>query len=123
MGKTSCNLDQDLCSVMLIQQMQCSFLRPPGLEFAILYLEGSVISFLLTILRGSAGSVQHICTQRWPKPHLISFIEGYIEGPVLVNLTSLSCTWLLGMVNNDHQIVLYMFSIVLYQGYHPSICL
>ena len=46
-------------------------LRPPGLEFRILCLEDSVISFISP----SSGPVYPICAQRWPKARYISFLE------------------------------------------------
>ena len=45
-------------------------LRPPGLEFRILCLEDSVISFISPSSGGSPGPV---CAQRWPKARFISF--------------------------------------------------
>ena len=42
-------------------------LRPPGLEFRIMCLEGSVISFISPSSGGSPGPVWPICAQRWPK--------------------------------------------------------
>ena len=48
-------------------------LRPPGLKFQILCLEGSVISFLSPCSGRSPGTVQLICARRWPKTPLISF--------------------------------------------------
>ena len=47
-------------------------LGPPGLEFRILYLEGSGISFISPFSRGSPGRVRPICAQRWPKTPFIS---------------------------------------------------
>ena len=48
-------------------------LRPPGLEFRILCLEDSVISFISPSSGGSPGPAQPICAQRWPKAQFISF--------------------------------------------------
>ena len=45
----------------------------PGIEFRILCLEDSVISFISPSLGGSPGPVQPICAQRWPKARFISF--------------------------------------------------
>ena len=41
-------------------------LRPPGLDFRILCLEDSVISFISPSSGGSPGPVYPICAQRWP---------------------------------------------------------
>ena len=46
-------------------------LRPPGLEFRILCLEDSVISFISPSSGGSPGPVLPICGQRWPKARFI----------------------------------------------------
>ena len=46
-------------------------LRPPGFEFRILCLEGSVIS---PSSGDSTGQVQPICAQTWPKARFISFL-------------------------------------------------
>ena len=48
-------------------------LRPPGLEFRILCLEDTVISFISPSSGGSPGPVWPICAQRWPKARFISF--------------------------------------------------
>ena len=50
-------------------------LRPPGLEFQILCLEGSVISVIWPSSGGSPDPVLPIWAQRWPKTSLISFIS------------------------------------------------
>ena len=50
--------------------------RPPGLEFRILCLEGSVISFILPSSGGSPDPVYHICAQGWPKTPFISLTPG-----------------------------------------------
>ena len=43
-------------------------IRSPALEFRIRCLKGSATSFITPSSGGSPGSVQHICTHRWPKP-------------------------------------------------------
>ena len=45
-------------------------LRPPGLEFRILWLEGSVISFISPPSGGSPGPAQPICAHMWPNTPL-----------------------------------------------------
>ena len=50
-------------------------LRPPGLEFRILCLEDSVISFISPSSGGSPGPVYPICAQRWPKARFILFLS------------------------------------------------
>ena len=47
-------------------------LRPPGLAFRILCLEGSVISFISSFSGGSPGPVKPI--DIWLKPHSFHFI-------------------------------------------------
>ena len=47
-------------------------LRPPGFEFRILCLEGSVIS---PSSRGSPGPIKPVCAQKWPKARFISFLK------------------------------------------------
>ena len=47
----------------------------PGLEFRILCLEGSVISFISPSSGGSPGPIYSICAQKW---HKIPFIPGLI---------------------------------------------
>ena len=50
-------------------------LRPPWLEFRIMCLDGSVISFISPSSGGSPGPVWLTCAQRWPKEpiHFFSF--------------------------------------------------
>ena len=57
-------------------------LRPPGLEFRVLCLENSVISFISPSSWGFPGLVQPICAQRWPKARFISFLldTGWYDG-------------------------------------------
>ena len=49
-------------------------LRPPGLEFRILCLEASVISFISPSSGGYPRPFLPICAQRWPKTPFISFL-------------------------------------------------
>ena len=58
---------------MKIQYFGKRGLRPPGLEFRILCLEGSVISSISPFSRGSPGPAQPMCAQRGPKTPFISF--------------------------------------------------
>ena len=48
-------------------------LIPPGLEFRIVCLEGSVISLISPSSGGFPCSIQPICAQKWPKARFISF--------------------------------------------------
>ena len=48
-------------------------LGPVGLEFRILCLEGSVISFISPSSRGPPGPVWNICAQGWRKSPMILF--------------------------------------------------
>ena len=49
--------------------------RSPGLEFRILCLEGSVISFISSSSGCSPGQVSHKCAQRWLYINHIHFIS------------------------------------------------
>ena len=61
--------------------------RPPVLEFRILCLKGSVISFISPSSKGFPGPVHvpmPICAQKWPKTPFISFhfsLLKYMHGP------------------------------------------
>ena len=50
-------------------------LRPPGFEFRILCLEGSVISIISPSSGGSPDPIQPVCAQKWPKAQFISFCQ------------------------------------------------
>ena len=54
-------------------------LRPPGLEFRILCLEGSVISLISPSPGGYPGPIKPICAQKWPKARFISFFSDIEE--------------------------------------------
>ena len=73
-------------------------LRPPGLEFRILCLEGSIISFIAPSSLSSPRPVWTSCAHMWPETPFISFYtEGVFEilglrteGQMLVTVLSLS---------------------------------
>ena len=52
-------------------------LRPPGFEFRILCLEGSVISIISSSSGGSARPVLPMCTQRGTKTPFIHALKCY----------------------------------------------
>ena len=80
-------------------------LRPPGLEFRILCLEGSVISIISPSSGGSPGPVWPICAQRWPKARFISF-SFYFKFKPLPDISNLRFIVEVGLQNislNDIQ--------------------
>ena len=48
-------------------------LRPPGFEFWVLCLKGSVISLISPSSGGFPGPILPVCAQTWPKARFISF--------------------------------------------------
>ena len=59
-------------------------LRPPGFEFRILCLEGSVISLISPSSGSSPGPIWPVCAQKWPNAPLISFHFTITASEVLV---------------------------------------
>ena len=50
-------------------------LRPPGFEFRIMCLEGSVISRISPSSGASPGPNKPVCAQKWPKARFIYFLR------------------------------------------------
>ena len=65
--------------------------RPPGLEFIILCLEGSVISIISPSSGCSPGPIQPICAQRWPKTPFISFHSEHHYEPIPLHTSPVCC--------------------------------
>ena len=80
-------------------------LRPPGLEFQVLCLEGSVISVISPSSRGSLDPAEPLCAHRWSKTRFISFLPlgetevfaecqtGVLTQVEIINLTASPTFW------------------------------